>query len=277
MKLWDYHTHNYLCNHATGTIEDYIKSAIQLGLVEIGISDHFPMELLPEHFHIYAMRLNDFPSYIDEIKQLKFKYKDQIKVKISSEVDFFPEAFNGYREMVTPFLNDFDYIIGSIHAIPWKNHDAIPVDELEAVPLIRELGVDNFFLEYYDNLLKMVKSDFYHIVGHLDLPKKYGLHPQNSDVIWEKVLDVLDRIESSGMAVEINTSGLKRKAKQIYPSEDIIKELIRRKIPITLGSDAHSPQAIGFKFEEIIEKTKQWGLTKLCQFSSKERNLVPLT
>ena len=62
MKLWDYHTHTYLCNHATGTIEDYIRSAIKIGLVEIGISDHFPMELLPEHFHIYAMTLNEFPA-----------------------------------------------------------------------------------------------------------------------------------------------------------------------------------------------------------------------
>lgn len=277
MKLWDYHTHTYLCKHATGTIEDYIKSAIELGLAEIGISDHFPMELLPEHFHIYAMTLNNFPSYIDEIKRLQLKYNAQIRIKIASEVDFFPEAFNGYKEMMTPFLDDFDYIIGSIHAIPWRNHDAIPVDELQAVPLIKELGVDQFFLEYYNNLLVMVKSNFYDIIGHLDLPKKYGLLPQNSDKIWQKVLQVLDRIESSGMAVEINTSGLKRNVKQVYPSQGIVKELIHRKIPITLGSDAHSPQAVGFKFKEIITKTKKWGLVKLCQFSKRERFLIPLT
>ena len=273
MKLWDYHTHTYLCNHATGTIEDNIKSGIEYGLVEIGISDHFPMELLPEHFHIYAMSLNDFPGYLDEIKRIKKKYKHQIGVKISSEVDFFSEEFNGYKKLLSPFINDFDYIIGSIHAIPWKNHDAIPVDELEAVPLIQELGIDRFYLEYYDNLIKMVKTRYYDIVGHLDIPKKYGLFPQDSDTIWQRVLQLLDEIERNDIAVEINTSGLKRKARQVYPSEKIIKELIERKIPIALGSDAHSPQAIGFRFKEIIKKT---GVKELCQFSKRERQRVKI-
>jgi len=276
MKLWDYHTHTYLCNHATGTIEDYITSAIELGLIEIGISDHFPMELLPEHFHIYAMSLNAFPGYLDEIKRIKMKYKHRIGVKISSEVDFFSEAFNKYKKLLSPFLDDFDYIIGSIHAIPWRSHNAIPVDELEAVPLIKELGVDRFYLEYYDNLLQMVKTRFYDIIGHLDLPKKYGLFPQDSELIWQKVFQLIDEIERSDVAVEINTSGLKRKARQVYPSEKIIKELLERKIPITLGSDAHSPQAIGFRFKEIIEKTKTWGLSELCQFSKRERKKVKI-
>ena len=63
MRLWDYHTHTFLCNHATGTIEGYVKAAIDKNLVEIGISDHFPMNLLPEHFHIYAMGLNDLTKF----------------------------------------------------------------------------------------------------------------------------------------------------------------------------------------------------------------------
>ncbi|MFX0125613.1 MAG: PHP-associated domain-containing protein, partial [Candidatus Hodarchaeota archaeon] len=72
-------------------------------------------------------------------------------------------------------------------------------------------------------------------------------------------------------------SGLKKRVRQMYPNQDIIRELNQRKIPITLGSDAHSPQDIGFRFEDVFEKTKKWGLTELCQFSRREKNLVPLT
>ena len=271
----DYHTHYYLCNHATGTLEDYIQAGISNGVSEIGISDHFPMELLPEHFHIYAMPLESFPSYINEVKKLQMKYNDEITVKISSEVDFFPSAFNGYKEIVTPFLEDFDYIIGSVHAVPWKGSEAIPIDERQAIPIIKELGVDEVYLEYYNSVLKMVKSNFFHIVGHLDIPKKYGLLPQNPDRIWQKVLQVLDTIENSDLAVEINTAGFRKNMDQ-YPSEAIIKELIQRRIPITLGSDAHRPQDVGFKFEEIIVKYKKSGLTSLCQFNKREKTLVPL-
>ncbi len=275
MKFGDYHTHNYLCNHAVGTIEDYIQAGISQGMGEIGISDHFPMELLPEHFHIYAMSLEDFSTYVNEIKRLKAKYQDQIVVKVSSEVDFFPPAFNGYKDIVTPFLEDFDYIIGSVHAVPWKGLEAIPIDEQQAIPIINEIGVDEVYLEYYNSVLKMVKSNFYDIVGHLDIPKKYGLLPRNPGRIWQKVLQVLDTIENSNIAVEINTSGLRKNIDQ-YPSEPIIKELIQRRIPITLGSDAHRSEDVGRNFEEIISKIKKWGLTSLCQFSHYEKTLVPL-
>ena len=275
VKFGDYHTHNHLCNHAIGTIEDYIQAGIRQKMGEIGISDHFPMDLLPEHFHMYAMSLEDFPAYMSNIKRLKEKYKDKIIVKVSSEVDFFPSAFNGYKEIITPFLEDFDYIIGSVHAVPWKGLKAIPIDERQAIPIINEIGVDEVYLEYYNSVLKMVKSKFYNIVGHLDIPKKYGLLPYDTERIWQEVLQVLDAIESNGMAVEINTAGFRKNIDQ-YPSEEIIRELIQRKIPITLGSDAHQPTDVGRDFEEIISKIKKWGLTSLCQFSHYEKTLIPL-
>lgn len=276
MKFWDYHTHCYLCNHAQGTIEDYIIAGINKGMTEIGISDHFPMELLPEHFHIYAMTLDDFSGYIDEIKKLRKKYISQINIKIASEVDFFPSVFEEYKSNLASFADSFDYLIGSIHAVPWKGLEAIPIDEKQAIPIIKEIGVDKAYLEYYNSVLRMVKSNFFNIVGHLDLPKKYGLVPENSENIWEKVLQILDEIEHNGMAVEINTSGYRRKINQPYPSEQIIKELIQRKIPLTLGSDAHSPQDIGFRFQEILTKVKKWGVTNLCQFSNQEITILPL-
>ncbi|MHA2224117.1 MAG: histidinol-phosphatase HisJ [Candidatus Hodarchaeales archaeon] len=274
MKIWDYHTHTYLCNHASGEVEDYIRAGINRGLKEIGISDHFPMNLLPEHFHIYSMTMIDFPDHLNEIKRLKQKYQDKIVVKISSEVDYFPAAFEGYREIIKPFYWDFDYIIGSIHAVPWEGFEALPIDEKQAIPIIIELGVDKVFSEYYNSVLDMVRSNFYHVVGHLDLPKKYGLTPQNPEVIWQKVLQVLDEIEKRKMVVEINTSGLRKNIEQ-YPSEEMIKELIQRKIPITLGSDAHRPQDVGRDFEEIIKKIKKWGLKELYQISNQEKISVP--
>ena len=39
----DYHTHTPLCRHAEGNPVDYAKRAIEIGLDEIGFSDHSPM------------------------------------------------------------------------------------------------------------------------------------------------------------------------------------------------------------------------------------------
>ena len=73
LKLWDYHVHTKLCNHARGNVEDYVKQAIKINLGEIGISGHFPMILLPEESHDYAMGINEFPEYLAECKRAKNK------------------------------------------------------------------------------------------------------------------------------------------------------------------------------------------------------------
>ncbi|MEI3505641.1 MAG: PHP domain-containing protein [Bacilli bacterium] len=38
----NYHTHTFLCKHAIGDVEDYVKRAIQLGYHTIAITDHGP-------------------------------------------------------------------------------------------------------------------------------------------------------------------------------------------------------------------------------------------
>ena len=42
MKI-NYHTHHYLCTHAIGNVKEYIEEAIKNEFVEIGISDHGPI------------------------------------------------------------------------------------------------------------------------------------------------------------------------------------------------------------------------------------------
>ena len=254
MKLRDYHTHCNLCNHAEGMLEDYVKAGIRSCLVEIGLSDHFPMTFLPEEFHVFAMSLDDFPNYINEAKRLREKYEDQIAVRIASEVDFVPDVFDEYKRALKPYMDDFDYIIGSVHGIADNGGHMFPVDIPQAVPRIKEIGVDNVYLEYYDMVIKMVKSGFYHVVGHFDLLKRSGLSPRDSDRVWQKALQVLDSIERTGMAVEINTSGLRNQANEQYPAERIIKELIQREIPVTFGSDAHRPADVGYNFRETAVK-----------------------
>ena len=49
----DLHNHTTLCNHATGTVEEYVKRAIELGIDEYGFACHAPMNFDPK----YRMKL----------------------------------------------------------------------------------------------------------------------------------------------------------------------------------------------------------------------------
>src|SRR4051812_14667806 len=96
---FDLHTHHHRCGHAIGTIEDYVKQAIDYGLHYIGISDHSP-HFYSDEDQLYpsiAMAKGEFVSYIEEVLHLKEKYQDKIHVLLGLESDFFPDHIGIYR------------------------------------------------------------------------------------------------------------------------------------------------------------------------------------
>ena len=110
MVLEDWHTHNELCRHAVGSIEDYIKQAIKLNLDLIGISDHFPYEYLKNSsvlieevpYQEYAMKLSEVELYFSTIQKLKKKYDNDIQIRIAFEIDY----FRSQEELLIKFLKN---------------------------------------------------------------------------------------------------------------------------------------------------------------------------
>ncbi|MHA1730087.1 MAG: histidinol-phosphatase [Promethearchaeota archaeon] len=286
MKLIDYHNHHKRCGHATGLIEDYVKVAIEKDLEEIGISDHFPFGALtddPQFLELIkrvSMPVDDFPNYIEEIKRLRLKYKDKIKIKISTEVGFATpgKALSRQKKVLEPFLDDYDYLLAGIHEIKSHESPIIVLDPRKGSEVLKEYGEEKIHSIYFDKLEKLVDTDYFDVIAHFDnnrllfIPNK----PNYSENVWEKILSLLDKIKNKGMAVEINTSGILKGVNSQFPEDEIIKQLIQRDIPITLGSDAHRPKNIGYKFNEIMIKAKKWGLTHLCSYEKREQRLIKI-
>jgi histidinol-phosphatase (PHP family) len=284
MKLRDYHTHNRRCGHAFGEIEDYIKAAIDKNLEEIGISDHFPLGAViddPEILELLkkaSMDVEEFPRYIKEIKGLKEKYKNKINIQLSTEVTFYTpgRALSRQKEVLKPFIDDMDYLIGAIHDIKWHESPVIPI--YEGSNVLREYGENKIILEYVNKLSRLVDTNFFDVIAHFDfyrilIPPN---NPKYSQYIWQKLLDLLDKIKNKDMAVEINTSGFLKGIGSQHPDDEIIKEMIQRDIPLLLGSDAHRPDHVGYMFEEIIEIARKFGLSHLCTYEKREQKLVKI-
>ena len=80
----DLHNHTKLCNHANGTVEQYVQRAIELGIDQYGFSDHAPMNFDPK----YRMDISQKSLYEKWVLDAKEKYKDQIKILLAYEVDY---------------------------------------------------------------------------------------------------------------------------------------------------------------------------------------------
>ena len=283
MALEDWHTHNEMCHHAVGSIEDYLRQAIKSRLQTIGLSDHFPYEFLKNieriPFEEYAITLPEIEGYLSTAEIFREKFKSNINVRIGFEVDFFKNQALALNKHLTKVKNRLDYILGSIHILNFRDgRGAWGFDDSRFRNDFEYYGSQQVYINYYKKLQKMIRSeDFdFDIVGHIDLPKKFNDNPTKKEAVFDEVLKTLELIKARDLTVEINTGGLRKPCKEQYPSEKIIKEMYSLDIPILLGSDAHKPKDIGYKFKKILKIIKKIGYNQLAHFDKRKRNFIEI-
>ena len=254
----DLHNHTTRCNHAEGTIDEYIERAIELGIDIYGFSEHAPMDFDEK----YRLPFCDIQAYVDDVLAAKEKYKDQIKILLGYVVDWLP----GHMEK--KILNaEVDYLIGSVHFL-----DKWSFDNPEFLAGWESRDIDEIWQAYFEASEAMAASGKFDIVGHLDLIKVFKYLPRQDVRILAK--DTLKAIKRSNMVLELNAAGLRKPIGEIYPSKALLEEAFSLDIPITFASDAHSIEQVGFGYEEAVTLAKEVGYTKAVTFQARDRELV---
>jgi len=257
--LVDYHIHTYLCGHAEGKPIEYVREAERKGISEIGFSDHIMVDKWrPE----YAMKVTQIEDYVRLVENIE--KESSIPVKLGAEVDYFPGKEEEIRGIVEEFA--FDYVIGSVHFL-----DDWVIDDPRYIKGYYERDINEVYLQYFSLVEKMASSQVFDVVGHLDLVKKFGFRPTVD--ITPKINAVLEKIKINGLCVEINTSGLEKPAREVYPGERILKVCLNLGIPITLGSDAHKPWEVGRHFNIALDLIKRVGYGEIATFSNRKMKL----
>jgi histidinol-phosphatase (PHP family) len=258
----DLHNHTILCNHAEGTVDEYIERAIELGIDEYGFSDHAPMNYDAK----YRMDITQKKLYEKWVLDAKEKYKNDIKVLLAYEVDY----LNGY--ILDEVINSkVDYLIGSVHFLTNKN-DMWGFDNPEFIGVYKSKNIDSIWIEYFDAIKSMAKTQLFDIVGHLDLIKVFKFLPKKDIRIIAK--DALLAIKKSNMVLEINPAGLRKPISETYPSKQLLELAYEMQIDITFGSDAHSVDQVGFKYDESVSLAKEIGYSTCATFENREKKLV---
>ncbi len=254
----DIHNHTTLCNHAEGTIDEYILQAIKSGTKIFGFSEHAPM-----NFDIkYRLTFEQMKKYEKNVLDAREKYKNEIEILLGYEVDYIP---NYIDERV---LNaKVDYLIGSVHFInKWG------FDNPEFIGEYKEKNIDEIWQKYFNAIEDMANTGLFDIVGHLDLIKIFKFMPKKD--ILKLAENALVSIKKADMVLEINMAGYRKPVKEAYPSLKLLKLAHSLEIPITFSSDAHSKIQVSLYAQEIINLAKKAGYSECAFFRKRKRVMV---
>lgn len=258
--MLDYHIHTKYCNHAVGDVEEYVSYATSLSLREIGFSDHLPMLkwATPE----YAMSFEQLPEYIRDVQRARRQFPE-MRIKLGIEADYYsPDEEDATRELLQQY--PFDYVYGSVHFV-----DDWAIDDPRNLKRWDEEGIDAIYEGYFRRLQQAARSGLFDIISHTDVVKKFGHRPtKDLSALFEETVQAY---KESNVAVEVNSSGLRKPVKEIYPSTQIIRLLKQYEIPIVFGSDAHHPQEVGKDFAQTRKVVKEFGFTELVVFEQRQR------
>ena len=261
----DYHMHTPLCRHAVGEPTEYAAHALTIGLQEIGFTDHSPMRR--DDFDNWRMRADQLDEYVEKVRKAQRDYP-QLTIRLGLEVDFIPGHEDWIRELAA--RHSWDYFIGSVHYVS----DAWAVDDPTKLSSWKGRDAFEVWNVYFERLTLAAESKLFEIIGHADLPKKFGFIPrQDCTAMFVKFLDAAKQAD---IAIELNTAGLRKECKEIYPSPAILQLARERGVPITFGSDAHAPNEVGMDLQSASAFARGIGYNQHCRFVQRRREFVPL-
>lgn len=259
--FYDSHMHTPLCKHAWGDPEEYAAQGLRAGLKGIIFTCHCPM---PNGFWpTVRMDESEFDTYVAMVARTTEKFKGKLDVWLGLESEYFP----GYEKYIEQLHQraDYHFILGSVH---WQAKEYLSKFENGTI--------EGFRRTYFNHLADSAESGLYDCLGHPDLVKNY--HPDSwcFPILKDHVARCLDRIAATGVAMEMNTSGLNKSYAEMNPGNEMLGMMAERKIPVVIGSDAHRAQRVGEHFIRALESLKGVGYKEVSYFEWRQRKTLKI-
>jgi histidinol-phosphatase (PHP family) len=259
--LYESHCHTPLCKHAVGDPEEYCHHALRRGLRGIIFTCHAP---LPNGWSA-EVRMADaeFPAYVAMVDRAREKFAGMLDVRLGLESDFMPG--------LEPWLEalhrraPLHHVLGSVHYQMAFYRERYFTGEAFA-----------YQQTYYEHLALAAESGLFDTLSHPDLIKNEAPAEWHFPRIRPFIERALDRIAATGVAMEINTSGLLKSLPEMNPGPAQLAMMRERGIPVVLGADAHRPSRVADGYATALGLLREAGYDEVSVFLDRRRHPIPL-
>ncbi|MEA2422833.1 MAG: histidinol-phosphatase family [Thermoleophilaceae bacterium] len=247
--------------------ERYAEVAAERGVEALGVSEHVyrfqqALEVWQHPFWREEAR-DDLDSYCEFVRT-------QTTLALGIEADFVPGAEDRMATLLE--ARDWDYVIGSIHFL----RDAA-IDMRGDWDIWRSGDPDKVWKRYFETLGEAARSGLFDILGHPDLVKVWGQSapvPDRDPRFYYEL--AMDGIADSDVAIEVSTAGLRKPIGEIYPARPFLEMCLEAGRPVSLSSDAHTPNDLAYRYDEAVEFLGSVGVEQIAVFEGRQRRLEPL-
>jgi len=269
----DLHTHTARCGHAEGSAYAYVERAAQIGVDTIAITDHLPLPASilmsdPRAQH-YAMPESQLSAYVAEVGEARTRAEANggPRVLLGIEADHIPGEERFSADLLSAF--PFDVVLGSVHMI-----DGWTFDDPDRIDGYQHWDIGALWDRYFEEVSIAAGSGLYDVLGHVDLVKKFRFFPE--DDLHSRYVRLAETIGRTGVAVEVNTAGLRKPCAELYPSAALLREFRLAGVPVTIGSDAHTPDEVGFGYDSAVDALRAAGYDSVLVFENRVAQEVGL-
>lgn len=265
------HTHSVFCD-GQNTPAEMAAAAAAAGFATFGLSGH--SYVAAEAFGLAPDKL---ARYRAEAARLRRGYAGRMEVLCGLEQD--SESEPARRQ-------DFDYLIGSVHAVRGPDGRPWVVDD---TPARLAQGVADGFggdaealaCAYCEQVADFALALRPEIVGHFDLVRKFNagnrFFDENGPRFCAAAAAALDRVLGAGLVLEVNTGGISRGWRtDPYPSEFLLRRVLAAGGRVTVTDDAHTAAALGFGFDAALALLTRVGFAEVWQLTGAGWQAVPL-
>lgn len=261
----DYHIHTEFSFDSSASLGAQIQSAIDHNLAEICLTDHY--EPAYPGLPLWQVDLSARAKALQNPALAPLM--EQIMVREGAEIGLLD--LSGYGEEIHQLVteNQLDFVIASCHLCQGED----PYYPGFFSGKTRGEAFSLYLTELSHLVEHTISPEDFSVVGHIDFPTKgcpygdkmlrYTDAPEALDSLFRYLID-------HGKGLEINTSIFRAIGKDTLDMAWLKRYRALGGEIVTIGSDAHKPQDVGYGQEAAAELLKEAGFSYLATFTRME-------
>ncbi|MFW6193397.1 MAG: histidinol-phosphatase HisJ family protein, partial [Gemmatimonadota bacterium] len=197
-----------------------------------------------------------------------------LDVRFGAEFEYRPEWAEPLERLAGAV--PFDLVLGSVHVVDGLNVSG----GSEPERYFEGRACRAAYRAYFESVERMVQWGGFDVVAHFDLVKRFGhLHcgPYDPSDFESTIRRILRRMATSGIGLEINTSGVVQPPGVPYPEGEILAWAREEGAShLTIGTDSHAPGRIDQGLAEGLALARRAGWRQVTRFERRQPVDLPL-